>query len=90
MAEMRLLRHFNAPIEKGFTVVYWDQRGSGKLYDRKRPRSSMTVEQFIADLDELVEVMRKRLGTQKVVILGHCWGSALGVLYTPSSCPRCR
>ena len=54
-SETRLFRHFNAPLEKSFTVVYWDQRGTGKSFDRKIPRSSMTVEQFIADLDELVE-----------------------------------
>lgn len=81
-SEMRLFRHFNAPLEKRFTVVYWDQRGSGKSYDRKLPRSSMTVEQFIADLDELVDIVRARLGKEKVVIFGHSWGAALGVLYT--------
>ena len=80
-SEMRLFRHFNAPLEKSFTVVNWDQRGAGKSFDRKIPRSSMTVEQFIADLDELVEVVCKRLGTSKVAIFGHSWGSALGVLY---------
>jgi pimeloyl-ACP methyl ester carboxylesterase len=80
-SEMRLFRHFNAPLEKSFTVVNWDQRGAGKSFDRKIPRSSMTVEQFIADLDELVEAVRKRLGTGKVAIFGHSWGSALGVLY---------
>jgi pimeloyl-ACP methyl ester carboxylesterase len=41
----------------------------------------MTVEQFIADLDELVDVFRARLGYSKVVIFGHSWGSVLGVLY---------
>ncbi len=41
----------------------------------------MTVEQFIADLDELVESVRKRLGKDRVTIFGHSWGSALGVLY---------
>jgi pimeloyl-ACP methyl ester carboxylesterase len=80
-SEMRLFRHFNAPLEKSFTVVNWDQRGAGKSFGRKIPRSSMTVEQFIADLDELVEAVRKRLGTGKVAIFGHSWGSALGVLY---------
>ena len=79
--EMRLFRHFNAPLEKHFTVVNWDQRGAGKSFDRKIRKSSMTVEQFITDLDELVDTVRKRLGAQKVTIFGHSWGSALGVLY---------
>ena len=80
-SEMRFFRHFNAPLEKTFTVVYWDQRGAGKSFDRKIPRSSMTVEQFISDLDELVEVVRKLTGKSKVAIFGHSWGSVLGPLY---------
>jgi pimeloyl-ACP methyl ester carboxylesterase len=80
-SEMRLFRHFNAPLEKSFTVVNWDQRGTGKSFDRKIPKSSMTVEQFITDLDELVDAVSKRLGKNKVTIFGHSWGSALGVLY---------
>jgi pimeloyl-ACP methyl ester carboxylesterase len=78
---MRLFRHFNSPLEKCFTVVNWDQRGAGKSFDRKIPKSSMTVEQFIADLDELVDTVRLRLGKRNVTIFGHSWGSALGVLY---------
>ena len=81
MTEMRFFRHFNAPLKKSFTVVFWDQRGAGKSFDRKILRSSMTVEQFIADLDELVETVRNRVGKHKVAIFGHSWGSALGVLY---------
>jgi pimeloyl-ACP methyl ester carboxylesterase len=79
--EMLFFRHFNAPLEKSFTVVYWDQRGAGKSFDRKIPKSSMTVEQFIADLNELVEAVCKRVKKNKVAIFGHSWGSALGVLY---------
>lgn len=79
--EMRLFRHFNAALEKSFTVVYWDQRGTAKSFDRHIPRSSMTVERFTADLDELVDAVCKRLGRNQVAIYGHSWGSALGVLY---------
>ena len=81
LSETAFFRHFNAPLEKSFTVVYWDQRGAGKSFDRNIPRSSMTVEQFISDLDELVDAVCKRLGKTKVAIFGHSWGSALGVLY---------
>ncbi len=80
-SETHFFRRFNSQLEKAFTVVYWDQRGSGKSFDSKIPRSSMTVEQFIADLDELVDTVCKRVGQEKVVIFGHSWGSALGVLY---------
>ena len=80
-SETHFFRHFNAPLERNFTVVYWDQRGSGKSFDPKIPRSSMTVEQFIADLDELVEAVGKRVGKREVTIYGHSWGSVLGVLY---------
>ena len=81
LSETQLFRHYNAPLEKAFTVVYWDQRGSGKSFDGRISRSSMTLERFIADLDELVEAVRRRTGKGRVAVLGHSWGTVLGVLY---------
>lgn len=81
MSETFFFRRCNAPLEKGFTVVYWDQRGSGKSFHRSIPRSSMTVERFIADLDELVDAARARVGQPRVALFGHSWGSTLGALY---------
>jgi pimeloyl-ACP methyl ester carboxylesterase len=81
MSEMGFFLHCNAPLERHFTVVHWDQRGTGKSFDRRIPRSSMTVDQFVADLDELVDIVRRRFGKEKVAILGHSWGSALGAIY---------
>jgi len=74
-------RACNASLESSFTIIHWEQRGTGKSYDPTIPRSSMTVAQLLSDLDELVEIVRARLHKSKVVILGHSWGSALGVLY---------
>lgn len=81
LSETAFFRYFNAPLEQSFTAVYWDQRGAGKSFDPTIPRSSMTVDQFISDLDELVDAVFERLGKNRVVIFGHSWGSALGVLY---------
>jgi len=83
ISETHLWRYFNSDVlERIFTVVYWDQRGSGKSYDPETvPKRSMTVEQFLLDLDELVDAVRARFDKDTVVLFGHSWGSALGPLY---------
>jgi pimeloyl-ACP methyl ester carboxylesterase len=86
MSETSFFRHCNAALEKSFTVVYWDQRGAGKSFDRDIPPSTMTVERFISDLGELVTYVCTRLVRTKITIFGHSWGSALGVLYA-AQCP---
>ncbi|HEX7761628.1 MAG TPA: alpha/beta hydrolase [Caulobacteraceae bacterium] len=80
-SETALFRSFNAALEDAFTVVYWDQRGAGRSYSKAIPAASMTIEGFIADLDELIDKLLARFERRKVVVLGHSWGSALGVLY---------
>lgn len=83
MSETSFFRYFNSTVlEKTFTVVYWDQRGAGRSFARDTPESSMTIERFVADLDELVDAVCAKLDKKKVVILGHSWGSALGTLYS--------
>jgi pimeloyl-ACP methyl ester carboxylesterase len=84
MSETALFRYYNASLEQIFTVVYWDQRGAGKSFSRRIPRSSMTVEQFLSDLDELIDIVCARVGQAKVVLYGHSWGSVLGTLYAAS------
>lgn len=79
--EMRLFRTFNAALEQHYTVVYWMQRGTSKSFDRRMPASSLTIERFIVDLDQLVEIIRARFNKGSVVLYGHSWGSVLGVLY---------
>jgi len=86
-SDTAFLRYHTPELEKSFTVVYWDQRGTGRSYHPTIAPASMTVAQFIADLDELVDYLRRRLGKDKVAILGHSWGSALGVLYA-ARCPE--
>lgn len=79
--ETNLFRYFNSSLERSFTVVYWEQRGTGKSFAPGLAESEMTIERFLRDLDELVDAVRAQLKKQRVVILGHSWGSALGTLY---------
>lgn len=70
------------PWEDYFTVVEWDQRGAGKTYllnDPKAVAPTMTPERMNADVDEVVQWLRKDLGKQKIFVSGHSWGSYLGL-----------
>ena len=79
--ETSFFRYYNASLENSFTVVYWEQRGAGKSFARDLDPSSMTVDRFVHDLDELVDEVRVRLDKRRVTLIGHSWGSALGTLY---------
>lgn len=62
------------------TMVCWDQRGAGLSYDRHAPTDVLTVERFVDDAAELCVWLKNRFGKQKVLIVGHSWGSLLGTL----------
>lgn len=72
---------FHVPLEKDFTVVMWDQRGEGKSYAFSGPSiaSTMTIDHMAADGVELAEFLKQHLDVEKIVIMGHSWGSILGV-----------
>ncbi|HEU4564421.1 MAG TPA: alpha/beta fold hydrolase [Gemmatimonadaceae bacterium] len=73
---------FGRGWEEYFTVVHWDQRAAGKthlLTDSATIAPTLTVDRMIADAEELVAWARKELGKRKVFVMGHSWGSFLGL-----------
>lgn len=75
-------RHFQTPLERDFTVVQWDQRGAGKTYVSNGGdaiASTLTFERMKADTHELTAYLKARFKQPKIFILGHSWGSILGL-----------
>lgn len=74
--------YFQRGWEEYFTVVQWDQRGAGSTYAANDPVAvapTITPERMIADTEEMIGWLRKEFGKQKVFVLGHSWGSYLGL-----------
>ncbi|UCF06564.1 MAG: alpha/beta hydrolase [bacterium] len=72
---------FQRPWEDFFTVVQWDQRGAGKTFSsaKRQPDTSMSIDQMQADTEELIDILRRTFGKDKIFLMGHSWGSILGI-----------
>ena len=67
-------------LEKHFIVVNWDQRGAGKTGDAGTASEMMTIDRYLADTHELIELLKTRFQKKKIFLIGHSWGSILGLL----------
>ncbi|TCI07464.1 alpha/beta hydrolase [Dyella soli] len=73
---------FQTPWEDYFTVVQWDQRGAGKTYAANTEQAmapGMNVDGMTDDAAQVVQYLQQRYGKQKIFLMGHSWGSVLGV-----------
>jgi len=73
---------FQRPWEKYFTVVQWDQRGAGKTYTSSSAvvqRRTMNVPQMEQDAVDVANYLRSRFHREKIFVVGHSWGSILGL-----------
>lgn len=79
--ESFMLRRFNGVVEYRFLTAYWVQRGVGRSYDASLQPASLRIDQFVRDLDDLVGYLNRRFGQRRVVLVGHSWGTVIGVEY---------
>jgi len=72
-------RQYQQDLEQNFVVVNWDQRGSGKSYSSDIDRLTMSQDQLESDTLELIDYLLYRFDREKVYIVGHSWGTVLGI-----------
>ena len=73
---------FEAPWIDYFTVVEWDQRGSGKTFELNDPAKiapTMHRERFVEDTVELTAWLRATYARKKIFVIAHSWGTSLGL-----------
>ena len=78
-AQMPLAHAFDNQLEKEFIVVHWDQRGAGKSNHRGFEEETMTFDQFMNDGYELIQYLLERFEKEKLFLLGHSWGTQIGI-----------
>jgi proline iminopeptidase len=72
-------RYFGRLAQDGFDVYVYDQVGRGRSARLADPRG-YTLERDVADL----EAIRRKIGAERVLLIGHSYGAVLAAAYAAS------
>ncbi len=75
---MPSLWQFQRPLEEYFTMVNYDQRGAGKTWREDHSDAvgdTIRIQTYVEDLVAIAEHLRAKLGTRKLVLMAHSWGT---------------
>lgn len=76
---------FQKHLVDDYTIINWDQRGCGRTYfnnaDVDASNETASFGQAQADLNALVDYACTRFNVEKVIIVGHSYGTMLGSQY---------
>ena len=73
---------YQSDLSEVCTMVCWDQRATGKSCTKASLNGIITVDMMIEDACAVVDELCRRFGKEKIYIVGHSWGSILGVMLT--------
>lgn len=79
MPDYFLTEHYPTGLDEYFTVVWWEQRGSGLSYSTDIPPESVNPGQLLSDAVEVTNYLRKRFGQERIYLMGHSGGTFIGV-----------
>lgn len=77
--DQTLLQSFGKTLEDVFTVVYWDQRGSGASYYSDMADKPLTLQMLVEDGVTISEMLLNEFEKEQLYLHGHSWGTLLGI-----------
>lgn len=71
---------WSSGLEKDFALVYYDQRGCGNAQGNI-DLNTLTIEQYVKDLDAIVDVLKAKYTQAEIYLMGHSFGGFIGANY---------
>lgn len=79
-SEIPYVRKYQEDLENRFTIVHYDQRGSGKSFSFGADDTEITVDVHVNDLIALTEYIEEYLAKEKVILAGHSFGTYISTV----------
>lgn len=78
-SEIPYVRQYQKRLEEEFLIVHYDQRASGKSYHFFEDYTDLSSDLLVEDLIELTDYLSAKYGQEKVLLLGHSFGTYIGM-----------
>ncbi|MGW5953221.1 alpha/beta fold hydrolase [Bacillus mycoides] len=78
-SEIPYAQKYQDLLEEKFTVVNYDQRANGKSYHFFEDYSNLSSDLLVEYLLAMTDYISKRLGKEKVILVGHSYGTYIGM-----------
>jgi len=79
MPEFFLADEYFSELYKHFTICFWEQRGAGISYIDSVSMESITASKLVEDSISVTHYLQKRFNRDKIILLGHSWGTYIGI-----------
>lgn len=66
-------------LAENYTLVCWDQRGSGKSYRPLVKKEKLSLRTYIDDAAAVLNTVTEMFSVEKVVLACHSWGTIIGL-----------
>lgn len=77
--EIPYVRQYQDLLEQNLTIIHYDQRGSGKSYHFFEDYSTLSSDLLVDDLLALTDYVTDKFGQEKVLLIGHSFGTYIGM-----------
>lgn len=78
-SEIPYVTKYQDQWEKDFTIVHYDQRGSGKSYHFFEDYSQLSTEVLVDDLLAITDYISERFEQSKIILAGHSFGTYIAL-----------
>lgn len=73
-----MLSSFLPETQDFMTTCYHEQRGSSLSYDKHMDPNLLTTAIMLEDCVHMIDYLREKYNKEKIIVIGHSWGSYLG------------
>jgi pimeloyl-ACP methyl ester carboxylesterase len=78
-SEMFINHHCMDTLVNFFTIVHWDQRGTALSFNDNLKITDVSFDKIFGDAIKLTETLINTYHQEKIFLLGHSFGSVLGI-----------